>query len=285
MELAKKIHGEIINADSMQVYSDLEILTSRPSKDDIKFVPHHLYGYIKASTRYNVARWCNDIYKIINNNNNKNIHSIIVGGTGMYIDKLVNGLIQMPPIPEKVKKESAILLSKEGIDKFADKVRNIDDKALNKISKNDTNRLRRIWEVYKHTNQTLTYWLDNKNKKFLFNQEYLIYLFTPNRKEIYHKVNKRFIKMINTGAIDEVKKLKKLNLDNSLPIMRAHGVPEIINYLSDSISIDECINKGQQITRNYVKRQLTWWRSSTLRIHECINQFPSEININSLNFS
>jgi len=285
IKLAKKLKGEIINADSMQVYSNLSILTARPSKKEQKLIPHHLYGYIDGSLRYNVAIWCFDINNIIKENNKKEIYSIIVGGTGMYIDKLLNGLIKIPSIPESIKKESEKLLYKIGIENFIDKVKNIDEKSFNKISQKDTSRLRRIWEVHKHTDKTLTSWLDKKNQTFLTNQKYQVYLFNPNRKEIYNRVNQRFENMIDSGAIDEVKKLNLLNLDKSLPIMKAHGVQEISNYLSGKTTLKECITTGQQVTRNYVKRQLTWWRASSLENLECINEFPNEIDTNLLNFS
>jgi len=203
----------------------------------------------------------------------------------MYVDKLLRGLVQIPSIPESIKKESENLLLKIGINNFIDKVKNIDEKSLNKISKNDTSRLRRIWEVHKYTHKTLTFWLDNKNLNFLSNQEYQLYLFTPDRKKIYNRVNQRFINMVDSGAIEEVKKLNTLDFDKSLPIMRAHGVPEISSYLSGKTSLEECIHKGQQVTRNYVKRQLTWWRSSSLENLKCLDQFPSEIDTNLLNFS
>ena len=243
-----------------------------------------MYGYIDGSVRYNVASWCKDINNIIKINNKKKIYSIIVGGTGMYIDKLLHGLIRIPPIPESIKKESEKLLLKIGIDNFIDEIKNFDEKSLNKISKNDTSRLRRIWEVHKYTNKKLSFWLLNNNQDFLSNQKYQIYLFSPNRKEIYNRVNQRFISMINRGAIDEVKKLNTLDFEKSLPIMRAHGVPEISNYLSGKTTLEECIHKGQQVTRNYVKRQLTWWRSSSLDNLKSFDQFPSEIDINLLNF-
>ena len=284
LKIAEKLNGEIINADSMQVYSNLDILTARPSKKDLSKVAHHLYGYVDGSYRYNVANWCEDVMKIINKNINKNVNSIIVGGTGMYIDKLLNGLIQIPKIPEKIKKDSELLLKEKGLEKFAKLVKAIDLKAVNKISTNVIVRLRRIWEVNKFTDNNLSYWLQNKNKKYLKVNNYLIYLFTPDRKTIYEKVNNRFIKMIKKGAIDEVNKLHSLDLDVSLPIMRAHGVPEIIKYLSNSITLEECIKKGQQVTRNYVKRQFTWWRSSRLQINQIFEQFPDEINLNLLKF-
>ena len=232
IKLAEKLNGEIINADSMQVYLNLNILTARPSEEDQKLIPHHLYGYIDGSNRYNVAIWCNDINNIIRKNNKKEVYSIIVGGTGMYVDKLLYGLVQIPSIPESIKKESEKLLLKIGINNFINKVKNIDEKSLHKISKNDTSRLRRIWEVYEYTNKPLTFWLDNRNKNFLSNQKYKLFLFTPNRKEIYNRVNQRFINMVDSGAIDEVKKLNTLDFDKSfaswLPIKPA--APVIRNF-------------------------------------------------------
>ena len=114
IKMAEKLKGEIINADSMQVYSNLNILTARPTKRDLKLIPHNLYGYVSGSIRYNVATWCNDIVKVIKKNNKKKVYSIIVGGSGMYIDKLLNGLIKIPSIPENVKKDSEQLLFKIG---------------------------------------------------------------------------------------------------------------------------------------------------------------------------
>ena len=144
-----------------------------------------------GSVRYNVATWCQDIANIIEINNKKNIYSIIVGGTGMYIDKFLNGLIQVPKISENIKKESDKLILKIGKEKFIKEVKRIDKTSFNKISINDTNRLRRIWEVFHGTKKTLTYWLKNKNKKYLYDQKYNIFLFTPNREEIYKTAQAR----------------------------------------------------------------------------------------------
>tara|TARA_B100001123_G_scaffold406419_1_gene497665 strand:+ start:242 stop:1159 length:918 start_codon:yes stop_codon:yes gene_type:complete len=285
IDLAKKINGEIINADSMQVYRDLSILTARPSSEDMKIIPHHLYGYVEGSKRYNVANWCQDISTIIKNNKINNVHSIIVGGTGMYIDKLINGLIKMPSIPERIKKDSEKYILKNGIEKFIKEIKKIDPESLTNISSKDISRLRRIWEVYNFTNIKLSNWLKNKHNNYLLQHDYKLLLFTPDRNEIYSRVNKRFLKMMNNGAINEVKKLISLNLDKTLPIMKAHGVPEISSFLLKSTNLDECILKGQQVTRNYVKRQLTWWRSTSLRIYATFDKFPSEIDLNSLKFT
>ena len=278
IRLAKKINGVIINADSMQVYSNLNILTARPSKKDLLEIKHELYGYVDAAVRYNVSNWCNDVLKIIKNNEENNLPSIIVGGSGMYIDSLLNGLIPIPPIPEKYKNDSLSLLNEVGTKKFTEIINKFDSESLSKISLQDSSRMRRIWEVYQSTGKKYSYWINKKNKIFLKNFSNKIFLFIPPRDEIYKKINSRFNTMINEGAVEEVKKLISLNLDVSLPIMKAHGVPEITNYLCGKMDLEECIKKSQQVTRNYAKRQLTWWRSSRLSINKVFDQFPNEID-------
>ncbi len=278
IRFAKKINGVIINADSMQVYSNLNILTARPSKKDLLEAKHELYGYVDAAVRYNVSNWCNDVLKIIKNNEENNLPSIIVGGSGMYIDSLLNGLIPIPPIPEKYKNDSLSLLNEIGIKKFTEVINNFDSESLSKISLQDSSRMRRVWEVYQSTGKKYSYWINKKNKIFLKNFSNKIFLFIPPRDDIYKKINLRFNTMINEGAIEEVKKLISLNLDVSLPIMKAHGVLEITNYLCGKIDLEECIKKSQQVTRNYAKRQLTWWRSSRLSINKVFDQFPNEID-------
>ena len=280
IKLAQKIGGTIVNADSMQVYTNLAILTARPTKEDLNLVPHKLYGYVDGSIRYNVARWCNDILKIININKTKNIPTIIVGGTGMYIHSLLNGLIDIPKISENYKIESEKLFNEIGLKKFVELIKTFDQKSIEKISINDSTRLRRIWEVYHSTGISFTEWQKKRNINFLEKDNCKIFLFLPSRDKIYEKVNLRFDKMIESGAINEVKKLLSLNLNKSLPIMRAHGVPEISNYLDKKANLDECIKAGQKVTRNYVKRQLTWWRGSTLPIHQLFDQFPDQIDVN-----
>ena len=152
IRLARKLNGHIINADSMQVYKNLKILTARPNTEEILEIKHHLYGHVKGSERYNVGRWCEEASTIIKENIKKKITTIIVGGTGMYIDKIINGLVDIPSIPESYKTKSEKLLLKEGKENFLKIVSNYDSKSVKKINLNDTNRLRRIWEVFKFTN-------------------------------------------------------------------------------------------------------------------------------------
>jgi len=285
INLAKKINGAVINADSMQVYKNLKILTARPTISDIKNIPHYLYGHIEGSERYNVEKWCNDASDIIHKTDNNKLTPILVGGTGLYINTLINGLIDIPPISDNIKNESEKIIKNFGKDFLINQIKNFDPDSLKEVNSNDTFRIRRIWEVFESTGKKLSDWKMNKNKTFISQYNFKIFLFLPDRKKNYQIVNSRFIKMINSGAIDEVKKLLELKLNNSLPIMRAHGVPEIQKYLADEITLDECINRGQKVTRNYVKRQHTWWNSSKLEIFQKFDKFPYEIDVNSIKFN
>jgi len=282
ISLAKKINGVVINSDSMQVYENLEILTARPSLSEMKNIDHHLYGFVDGRERYNVERWCNDATEIIKKTSAKNLTPILVGGTGLYINTLINGLVDLPSIPESIKIESEKILQEFGKDFLINQIKNVDPESLNEINHNDTVRLRRIWEVFESTGKKFSEWKLNKNKKFIIDYKFKILLFLPDREKNYQVVNSRFVKMMKSGAVEEVKKLLELNLNDSLPVMRAHGVPEIKKYLANESTLEECINKGQQVTRNYVKRQHTWWNSSNLEIFQKFDKFPSEIDINSI---
>ncbi len=284
VKLAKKINGVVVNADSMQVYKNLNVLTARPQINDMKNIDHFLYGYVDGSLRYNVKKWCIDATNVINKTfENKKIQ-ILVGGTGLYINTLFNGLVDIPPIPEKIKIESDKIIKKFGKNFLIDKIKNIDPISLREINTNDNVRLRRIWEVFEFTGKKFSEWKQNQNKNFFNNYNYKIILFLPDRKKNYEIVNARFAKMINEGAVEEVKQLLELDLHHSFPVMRAHGVPEIIKYLKNDITMDECITKGQQVTRNYVKRQHTWWKSSNLEIFQKFDKFPAEIDLKSIKF-
>jgi len=282
ISLAKKISGAVINSDSMQVYENLEILTARPTLSEMKNINHHLYGFVDGRERYNVERWCNDAKEIIKKTSAKNLTPILVGGTGLYINTLINGLVDLPSIPESIKIESEKILQEFGKDFLINQIKNVDPESLNEINHNDTVRLRRIWEVFESTGKKFSEWKLNKNKKFITDYKFKILLFLPDREKNYQVVNSRFVKMMKSGAVEEVKKLLELNLNDSLPVMRAHGVPEIKKYLANESTLEECINKGQQVTRNYVKRQHTWWNSSNLEIFQKFDKFPSEIDINSI---
>lgn len=283
IDLSKKIKGEIVNADSMQIYKELKIITARPSQLDNKKIKHHLYGYVDGSNRYNVEKWCQDASKVIKSLNKKNINPIFVGGTGLYIDTLINGIASIPSVPESIRNDSKNLLEKVGKEEFYKIVKKIDEDSIKLIFPNDIQRLRRIWEVFNYSNKKFSEWKKNKNKKFITSLDYKILLFLPDRKKNYERVNKRVLTMIKSGAIEEIENLLKLNYNKDLPIMRAHGVPEISAYLKNKITLEDCIKKIQLVTRHYVKRQNTWWNSSNLQIFKKIKEFPDNLDKNFLN--
>lgn len=283
IDLSKKIKGEIVNADSMQIYKELKIITARPSQLDNKKIKHHLYGYVDGSNRYNVEKWCQDASQVIKSLNKKNINPIFVGGTGLYIDTLINGIASIPSVPESIRNDSKNLLEKVGKEEFYKIVKKIDEDSIKLIFPNDIQRLRRIWEVFNYSNKKFSEWKKNKNKKFITSLDYKILLFLPDRKKNYERVNKRVLTMIKSGAIEEIENLLKFNYNNDLPIMRAHGVPEISAYLKNKITLEDCIKKIQLVTRHYVKRQNTWWNSSNLQIFKKITEFPDNLDKNLIN--
>ena len=193
ISLAKKISGAVINSDSMQVYENLEILTARPSLNEMKNIDHHLYGFVDGRERYNVERWSNDATEIIKKTSAKNLTPILVGGTGLYINTLINGLVDLPSIPESIKMESEKILQKFGKEFFINQIINVDPESLNEINHNDTVRLRRIWEVFESTGKKFSEWKLNKNKRFITNYKFKILLFLPDREKNYQVVNSRFI--------------------------------------------------------------------------------------------
>ena len=267
----------------MQIYKELKIITARPSQLDNKKIKHHLYGYVDGSNRYNVEKWCQDASQVIKSLNKKNINPIFVGGTGLYIDTLINGIASIPSVPESIRNDSKNLLEKVGKEEFYKIVKKIDEDSIKLIFPNDIQRLRRIWEVFNYSNKKFSEWKKNKNKKFITSLDYKIFLFLPDRKKNYERVNKRVLTMIKSGAIEEIEKLLKLNYNKDLPIMRAHGVPEISAYLKNKITLEDCIKKIQLVTRHYVKRQNTWWNSSNLQIFKKIKEFPDNLDKNFLN--
>jgi len=282
MRLATQINGEIINADSMQVYKDLRIITARPSIKDHRKIKHHLYGHKLGSKRYNVYDWCNECSQKLNTIVKESKVPIVVGGTGLYFSTLINGIANIPNIPEEFKIESNQQLVKYGWKDFYNKVKKIDKKSCVKINNNDSQRLKHIWEVVKYTNIPLSSWQENSIYNFIKNYKYKLILLLPNREELYKKCNNRFKNMIENGAVEEVENLKSKNYDDSLPIMKAHGVPEIIKYISGKISLEDATLRTQQATRNYIKRQFTWWNGSKIKANQVFYDFPSNIQTDKI---
>ena len=256
IELAKKINGVLINADSVQVYKDLLLLSARPSKLDIQKVSHFLYGYVNSEINYSVVDWLSELKKTLVHIELKNKIPILVGGSGLYLNAVINGLVHIPLISKTVKKESLSRLNKVGIEKFRQINFKIDPTFVQ--NNHDKNRLLRAYSIFLQTKKNISFWHEQPRFKSV-NKNFFPFFIKSERMLIYKKCEIRFDDMLAKGAIEEVKKLHYLNIDRSLPISKSLGVKWLLNYLDNNISYEEAIRLSKRDTRRYVKRQFTWF--------------------------
>ena len=256
MELAKKINGVLINADSVQVYEDLKLLSARPTEKDMHQVPHFLYGYVKSEINYSIADWLQQLHKVLDNLKKIKKTAILVGGSGLYLNSVINGLAPIPRLKEEIKKESLLKLNKIGIDSFKELNFKIDPKF---VAKNcDKHRLLRSYGVFLQTNKNMTYWY-KKSRQGAIKRKIYSFLINLERELIYRRCELRFDNMLKEGALEEVKKIHESNVDRSLPVAKCLGVKWLLSYLDKKISFEEAIKLSKRDTRRYVKRQITWF--------------------------
>ncbi len=261
IKLAKKINGEIINADSMQVYKELKILSARPSQKDYKNIKHHLYGFQSVKKNFSTGDWLKLVHKKILEIKKRKKIPIIVGGTGLYFKALTNGLVSIPNIPIKLRAKIRSLHKKIGSKSFFSKLIKLDPLSKNKISSSDTQRVIRAYEVKLFTNQSIYDWFKNTQSKFENKNFYKIYLDYP-RVGLIERINTRVKDMVKKGAISEVKRFIKLKVPKAKTASKAIGIEEIRSYLEKKIEIIEVIEKISIKTRQYAKRQSTWGRGN-----------------------
>lgn len=259
IELAKKIDGEIISGDSMQIYKDMNIGTAKPSEEEMQGIKHYLIDCVSPEKRYSVADFKKDAsYAIEKILQNKKI-PIIVGGTGLYIDSLVNG-IEYNEVKTDLnyRKELENIAEKEGLEVLYNEALKIDEKAMEKISHNDKKRIFRVLELYKSTGKTKTQ-LEIESRKNEVPYNYIMFGIRMDREKLYNRINLRVDKMIEQGLIDEVANLLK-KYKNFPTAMQGLGYKEVKEYLDGNLSKEEMIEKIKMETRRYAKRQMTWFR-------------------------
>ncbi|WP_440931326.1 tRNA (adenosine(37)-N6)-dimethylallyltransferase MiaA [Candidatus Pelagibacter sp.] len=261
IKLAKKINGEIINADSMQVYKELQILTARPKVKNYQNIHHHLYGFQSVKKNFSVGDWLKLSKKKIAEIKKKKKVPILVGGTGLYFKSLTDGLIKIPDIPIRVRNKIRLLNKKIGQEKFYKKLIRLDKKIKNKIDPKDIQRSIRAYEVIYHTKKSLVDWY--KNTKSIYDKDnfFKIYIDYP-REKLIERIYIRSKKMIKDGAVNEVQKFLKLNVKKDKTATKAIGINEITDYLEKKADLDEIITKIAIKTRQYAKRQSTWSRGN-----------------------
>tara|TARA_B100001093_G_scaffold139083_1_gene131625 strand:- start:545 stop:1453 length:909 start_codon:yes stop_codon:yes gene_type:complete len=259
VNLAKKINGEIINADSMQIYKELKILSARPYQIDYKKIRHHLYGFQNAKKNFSTGSWLKLAYKKIIDIKKRKKVPILVGGTGLYFKALTDGLVKIPNIPEKYRDKIRSLHKKIGSKKFFLKLTRLDPLVKNYLNSQDTQRVIRAYEIKSFTKKSMYEWFKNTKSKYDQKDFYKIFIDFP-RDELIKQINSRASEMIDRGAILEVQKFIKLKVPKNKTSSKAIGISEIKEFLIKKIQITELIEKISIKTRQYAKRQVTWSR-------------------------
>ena len=259
IQLAKKINGEVINADSMQIFKELKILTARPRQNDLKNIKHHLYGFKSVKDNYSTGNWLKDAKLKIKNIKNKNKIPILVGGTGLYFKALVDGIVKIPEIPQNIRDKIRKKQSNIGQIKFYSELIKLDPLCKKKINKNDTQRSLRAYEVKKFTNKSLFDWYNETYTDFTQDSFIKLHIDYP-RDKLIEKISLRTNEMLEDGAIKEAKRFYKLRVKKELSSNKVIGLSEIKEYLDKKININELKEKISIKTRQYAKRQSTWAR-------------------------
>jgi tRNA dimethylallyltransferase len=260
LELAEKLGGTIVNADSMQVYRDLRVITARSSPEEERRVPHRLYGHVDAAENYSVGRWCREVSAALKEISAQGRIAALVGGTGLYFKTLTTGLAAVPPIPSDIRDVVRKRIEREGAAVLHTELAQRDPVTAQRLMINDRSRISRALEVVLATGRSLSDW-HRENLPPLIDGNNVVKIFiTCERAELTRRIEKRFTTMLADGALEEVQALTARNLNPSLPAMKAHGVPWLIRHLNGEISIDEAIAGAVMDTRRYAKRQVTWFR-------------------------
>ena len=261
LALAEKLGGVIVNADSMQVYRDLQIITARPTPDEDTRVPHRLYGHIDATENYSVGRWCVDVAEVLAETKQTSQATIIVGGTGLYFTALTRGLAAVPPIPAEVRDGVRARLSSDGVAALHAELARHDPETAARLMPGDRARVTRALEVILATGRSLSDWHDEGMPASLDPALAAKVFLMPDRDALLRRIDARFDTMMASGALDEVRALAARGLDPNLPAMKAHGVPWLIRHLRGEIALADAVEGAKRDTRQYTKRQTTWFRN------------------------
>ncbi len=254
--LAKRLDGEIVNADAMQVYADLDVLTARPDADEKAAAPHHLFGHVDAGARYSAGAWAKEAGALIRSLMAADRTPIVVGGTGLYLMALTEGLSEMPAIPDAARIEARARVAADVSGAFAELVAK-DPPAKDRIEPGDRQRIARALEVLIATGRPMSSF-HGEAAPVLKAGEWAGVTLTPPREALYERINARVEKMMKLGALEEARRLWERKLDSELPAMRAHGMPGFADHFAGRSSLADAVERCKRDTRRYAKRQMTW---------------------------
>lgn len=261
LTLAGALDGVVINADSMQVYADLRVLTARPAPEEEAIAPHRLYGSVDATVNYSVGRWLADADAVLAETRVAGRVPIFVGGTGLYFKALIEGLSAIPPVPDEVRARLRAEFTQMQTPELHAVLASRDPQAAAGIQPNDRQRIMRALEVLEATGRSIRAFRDARTPGPLTGEVVSRIFLAPDREALRARIDARFDAMMQAGALDEVARLAARDLDPALPVMRAHGVPGLIGHLRGEASLTDAIARGKADTRAYSKRQFTWFRN------------------------
>lgn len=260
LELAQATGGVVINADSMQVYRDLRVITARPTPQEEARAPHRLYGHVDAAVNFSAGHWVTDAAVALAEARAQNRLAIFAGGSGLYFKALTRGLSAVPPIPVEVRESVRARLERDGVEALHAELAQRDPLAAERLKPRDRTRIARALEVVEATGRSLTDWHRDGLPPLLPPGQFSAVFLTPDRDRLYARIDARFEAMLSAGALEEVERLAARRLDPLLPAMKAHGVPALLRHLKGEITREEAATIGRADTRHYAKRQFTWFR-------------------------
>ena len=268
-QIARRVSGIIINFDAIQVYKELRILTARPTEAEEAALPHRLYGHVSMVRPHSAAQWLVDVKKEIDQCVDSGKLPVLVGGTGLYMKALMDGLSEIPSVPAEIRTQVEHIYKEKGEAAFRALLAEKDPVSATRLKPNDAQRLKRAYEVALATGKPLSYWQETPKTPPYPNARFLVLNVDIPRDLLYARCDARFDAMLGAGALDEAKSIKEQVVDRKLPAMKAIGLPQLLGYLEGQMSLDEARIHAKQMTRNYAKRQLTWFK----------NQLPDKVNI------
>ncbi|MCY0094359.1 tRNA (adenosine(37)-N6)-dimethylallyltransferase MiaA [Hoeflea ulvae] len=261
LQMAREHGGEVVNADSMQVYGVLDRLTARPDAHDLGQAPHHLYGHVPPVTAYSTGLWLDQATQAIAGIRARGALPVVVGGTGLYFRALTGGLSDMPAIPEPVRTELRARLESEGVEALHAELARLDPEMGARLRPADRQRILRALEVVTATGQSITAFQGRGGATIVDPQTAHCIVIDPDRAVLHDRINRRFSKMVEEGALDEVRALLALDIPPQHPAMKAIGVSQLAEYLAGHLSLDQAVELASTATRQYAKRQMTWFRN------------------------
>jgi len=261
LEAAARTGGIIVNADSMQVYRDLRIITARPTDEEMASAPHRLYGHIGAEEIYSTGHWLREATQEIAAVRQAGKTAIVIGGTGLYFTALLKGLSAVPEVPAEIRQQVRDLGETKDNEALHAMLAGRDPRTASEVRVPDRQRILRALEVIEATGRGLAAWREEPGVPVLNSGDYRAVFLETDREALGQRIDARFDKMLAEGAIEEVKALAARNLDPRMPAMKAHGVPWLIKHFNGEISLEEAAAQGKRDTRQYSKRQETWFRN------------------------